>query len=56
MRSKAVIVRASLPLVLVVMIPLGTVIAARQPKPAAALSGSDLFFPWARFSRFAPPI
>ena len=44
MRSKAVIVRASLLLVLIVMIPLGTVIAAGQPKPAAAQSGSDLFY------------
>jgi mono/diheme cytochrome c family protein len=44
MRSKAVIVRASLPLMLTVMTPLGTVIAAGQPKPGAAPSGSDLFY------------
>jgi mono/diheme cytochrome c family protein len=44
MRSKAVRVRASLPLLLTLMTPLGTVIAAGQPKPAPALSGSDLFY------------
>ena len=44
MRSKAVIVRASLPLLLTLMTPPGTVIAAGQPKPAPALSGSDLFY------------
>ena len=44
MRSKALIVRVSLPLVLTVMTALGTVIAAGQPPPAAALSGSDLFY------------
>ncbi len=44
MLSKAVLVRASLSLLLVVMTPLGTAIAQGQPKPAPALSGSDLFY------------
>lgn len=44
MRSKAVIMRVSLFLVLAVMAPLGTVIATGQGKPPAALSGSDLFY------------
>ena len=44
MRSKAVIMRASFPLLLTLMTTLGTVIAAGQPKPAPALSGSDLFY------------
>lgn len=44
MRSKAVIVGTSLPLVLTVMTLVGTVIAAGQAPPSAALSGSDLFY------------
>jgi mono/diheme cytochrome c family protein len=44
MRSNALTVRVSFPLVLTVMTALGTVIAAGQSPLAAPLSGSDLFY------------